>query len=185
MARRSRGIAFLQKPIRNGNQVVLELKTVFEQPGEVLPVAYEMDLSGYELYGVHPFITPVEIRGRVWNEAGVVTLSYTAAFRLRVPCDRCLEPFERDYSYSFEEILVLEESEEHDEYIAAPGARLDLDELCLSDLLLSLPYKQLCDLGEDCKGLCPRCGANLNHVCCECGTSEADPRLAVLQDLLE
>ena len=165
--------------------MILELKTVFEQPGEELPFDYGMDLSGYELYGVYPFVTPVSVKGRAYNAAGVVALAYTASFRLRVPCDRCLEPFERDYSYSFEEILVLEESEEHDEYIAAPGARLDLDELCLSDLLLSLPYKQLCGLGEDCKGLCPRCGANLNHTSCGCGANETDPRLAALGQLLE
>lgn len=160
----------------------LELKQIFDIPGESKEISYDLPMAEYELYGVCPFLTPVSVRGKVSNEAGVVYLRYSVSFTLRLPCDRCLEVFDRDYDYSFEEILVLEESPEHDEYIAAPDAVLDLDELCLSDILLSLPSKQLCR--EDCSGLCPMCGINLNQGNCNCQKREADPRLAVLGELL-
>ncbi len=162
--------------------MILELKQIFDIVGEELPVEYSVDLSEYELYGVRPFVTPVLLKGRVYNEAGIVILSYRVDFTLRLPCDRCLETFDRDYSYAFNEVIVPEESEEHDEYIVAPDARLDLDELCLSDILLNLPSKQLCK--EECKGLCPQCGANLNHESCSCSKKEVDPRLAALGELL-
>lgn len=163
--------------------MVLDLKQIFNIPGEELPIDYSVDLSGYELYGVHPFVSPVSVKGRVFNEAGIVTLSYTATFTLRLPCDRCLDEFDRDYRYSFEEIVVSEESAEHEEYIAAADAQLDLDELCLSDILLQLPSKQLCK--EDCKGLCSICGKNRNEMDCNCRQKEVDPRLAVLSELLD
>lgn len=160
----------------------LELKQVFDIPGEVLEFSYSLPLEDYELYGVRPFHTPISVSGKAVNEAGVVYLRYSVSFTLRLPCDRCLEVFDRGYRYSFEEILVTEESPEHEDYIAAPDAILDMDELCLSDILLSLPSKQLCR--EDCKGLCPMCGMNLNEGNCNCQKREADPRLAVLGELL-
>lgn len=163
--------------------MILELRQAFDIVGEEVPFDYAMDLSDYELYGVRPFVTPVSVRGRVYNEAGMVLVSYETAFTLQMPCDRCLEEFARDYRYAFEEVLVLTESEEHDEYIVAPDARLDMDELALSDILLNLPYKQLCK--DDCKGLCETCGANLNHTCCNCSEREPDPRLAALGELLK
>jgi len=160
-----------RKKRTGAENVILELKQLFDIPGEELPFSYALDLTGYELYGVRPFAQPVSLTGRVRNAAGVVLLCYEASFTLRMPCDRCLEEFSRDYRLSFEEVLVLAESEEHDDYIVAPDARLDMDELALSDILLSLPYKQLCR--EDCKGLCPDCGANLNLTRCACGGNGA------------
>lgn len=167
------------------DKVKLDLRQIFDIVGEEKSFDYEFDLTDYELYGVRPFIKPVSVKGRVYNEAEMVLISYSAAFRLRLPCDRCLDEFERDCRYAFEEVLVLEESEEHEEYVVVPDAKLDMDALCLSDILLNLPYKQLCDLGEDCKGLCPKCGANQNHTGCNCSHKEVDPRLAALGELLK
>lgn len=161
----------------------LDLKQIFDIPGESTEFDYAMPMAEYELYGNRPFITPVLIKGRICNAAGVVNLSYSVDFTLRLPCDRCLDVFDREYHYSFEEILVQEESAEHDEYIVAEGGVLDVDELCMSDILLSLPAKQLCR--EDCKGLCPHCGVNRNHESCACVKSEVDPRLAALGELLQ
>ena len=53
-----------------------------------------------------------------------------------------------------------------DVYIVVEDLRLDLDELMLSDILLSLPSKMLCR--QDCAGLCPHCGKNLNDGSCDC-----------------
>lgn len=163
--------------------MVLDLKQIFDLPGEELAFDCELDLADYELFGVRPFVTPVSIKGKVSNESGIVTLRYTAGFSMRIPCDRCLEDFDRDELFSFEEILVTEESPSHDEYIAVEDMRLDIGELCIADILLSLPTKQLCR--EDCAGLCPVCGGNRNFVNCNCQQKEADPRLAALGKLLD
>ena len=77
----------------------------------------------------------------------------------------------------------MELSEESgDDYIEAPDYKLDTDALLRDDILLELPSKFLCK--ESCKGLCPKCGKNLNEGPCNCNTNETDPRLAVLKQLL-
>ena len=63
-----------------------------------------------------------------------------------------------------------------------PDGKLDLSQLALEDVFLSLPSKLLCK--EDCKGICPQCGKNLNEGPCGC-KKEVDPRLAALLDFLD
>jgi uncharacterized protein len=58
---------------------------------------------------------------------------------------------------------------------------LALEDVLREQVLLSLPVRTLCR--EDCKGLCPRCGQNLNSETCTCDTIPVDPRWAVLSDL--
>jgi uncharacterized protein len=59
--------------------------------------------------------------------------------------------------------------------------RIDTDQLLRESVLLNLPVQPLCR--EDCRGLCPRCGANLNHEACGCAPPSGDPRLHVLRTL--
>ena len=61
------------------------------------------------------------------------------------------------------------------------GDEIDLSALVASETALALPMKPLCR--EDCRGLCPRCGANRNLAPCRCSERAPDPRLAVLKDL--
>lgn len=163
--------------------MILELKQIFEITGESQKIDYSLDLSDYELFSRYPFITPVVVRGEVSNKAGVVILTYTADFCLELCCDRCLEVFKRDFTIKNEEVLVTELNTDNDEYIVVEDMKLDMDELCISDILLSLPSKIVCN--EDCKGLCPQCGTNLNQNECHCKKQEVDPRLSVLSELLK
>ena len=61
------------------------------------------------------------------------------------------------------------------------GDRIDLDEIVREQILLALPTRQLC--AEDCKGLCPSCGANLNEKACGCEQQQTDPRWSALEAL--
>jgi DUF177 domain-containing protein len=61
------------------------------------------------------------------------------------------------------------------------GEEVDLTPLIREQTLLALPTRPLCR--EDCRGLCPRCGANLNQGDCGCPTEAGDPRLSVLRSL--
>ena len=163
--------------------MVLDLKQIFDITGEKQSFDYSLDLSDYPFYGAKPFVTPVHIVGEVQNRAGVVYVSYTAQFTLKLACDRCLCEFFRDYEKSFSEVVVQDENTDHDEYAVAPDSMLDMDALAVSDIVLDLPSKQLCS--EDCKGLCPVCGKDLNHETCQCQQQKIDPRLKVLGDLLK
>ena len=70
-----------------------------------------------------------------------------------------------------------------DEQSYLTGYNLDADRLVCNELSLNLPMKVLCK--EDCKGICNRCGANLNYGTCGCDTRSLDPRMAVIQDIFK
>ena len=164
----------------------LDCKQLFDIPGETVAIDYKLDLSDYELFSSKPFQTPVQVKGMAENRAGIVSLNMNCSFVLSLSCDRCLEEFKKTFSYDFSHILVQElHSDEADEndYIVVEEHKLDLKELALSDILLSLPTKNLCK--EDCKGLCPMCGKNLNTDTCECSQKQVDPRLEKLGELLK
>jgi len=61
------------------------------------------------------------------------------------------------------------------------GNELDLTEIAREQILLNLPEQELCK--EDCRGICPTCGKDLNEGECRCGEDDVDPRWAALKDL--
>ena len=162
----------------------MDLKRVFDIPGESVAFSHELDLRDVEQWGRKPFASPVHVTGVVQNRAGIVEMEYSATFRMVTVCDRCLKEEEKDAQMRFSHILVQQlQEEDNDALIPAEGGMLDLDELVVSDVILELPIKTLCR--EDCKGLCPVCGKNLNEGSCHCQTKTVDPRLVVLQQLLD
>ncbi len=163
--------------------MLVQCRALFVGEVKELPIDTELDFSQVEFQGLHPFQTPVRVTGAVTARAGVVQLSVRAAFEFHGQCDRCLTPFVRAYDLPLEHTLVTTlENEENDDYILLEQEQLDLDALVQADMLLELPYKNLCR--EDCRGLCPMCGKNLNEGLCGCRSQSVDPRLEVLRQLL-
>ena len=163
--------------------MVLELKKIFLNENESLSVQAEPDLSGVTV-GMNTFSGPVKADITVSNHAGMVVYEADVRFRYHYYCDRCFEPFDKDLAYRFTHILVTKLPDEGgDDYIEAPDYMLETDALLRDDILLELPSKFLCK--DSCKGLCPKCGKNLNMGRCGCPEKEPDPRLAALSKLLE
>jgi uncharacterized protein len=110
---------------------------------------------------------------------------------LELPCGRCLEPFTQDVDQSFdlryqphsENTGEGEREIEEDDLTTAfyENDEIDLGHLMQEQFLLALPMKPLC--GENCQGLCPVCGTNLNTGSCSCKREWEDPRLAALRAL--
>ncbi len=149
--------------------MVINLKQLYNIVGEKLELDYSVNEERMKSVKGYDFSAPISVKGTVVNRAGVVLLKYKAKFTLRLCCDRCLDEFERDYSYEFSHILVRSlnsDDDEYGEYVVTEADTLDMDELAVTDCLLELPSKILCK--EDCKGLCPVCGTNLNENQCDC-----------------
>lgn len=164
--------------------MVLDLKDVFLNEGEILPFSCEIDLSSTDINGVYPFVSPVKAEGSVRNQAGAALLEARVSFDFCIPCDRCTEEIKKRYEYSFRHLLTPKlNDEDNDSYLEIEGYRLDVDELLRSDILLELPTKYLCK--ADCRGLCPKCGKNLNSGSCDCNLHQIDPRLEVLKQLID
>ena len=100
-------------------------------------------------------------------------------------CDRCAATFDRDINFPIDVVLVTElaDEENEDEWVfPLEGDSANLDDIVRTVFVLNLDSKLLCK--EDCKGLCCRCGKNLNDGACNC-QKELDPRFAALKQLLE
>ena len=112
---------------------------------------------------------------------------------IQIECGRCLtevtQPLEFPFSEEYYQTVVvntgaaLPKPEEPDVFLIDETHKLDLGEAMREYALLSVPMLPLCR--EDCKGLCPECGANLNDEECGCDTEQSDERLAVLKQLLD
>lgn len=162
--------------------MLLELKKVFLTEGESLETSFEFPL-GEELQA-RRFEKPVKAAVLVRNRAGLITLDADIELEVIFDCDRCGKSTTRVLNYHFEHILVLSLSNEsNDEYIEVPDYNLEVESLLRDDIFLEFPAKLLCK--QDCKGLCQRCGKNLNDGECSCDKGELDPRLAVLKALLQ
>jgi uncharacterized protein len=148
-------------------------------------IDYLLDLSGMEAYGGHPFFSPVHITGELINRAGITTLHIDAAFSLHLACDRCADEFDREFIIPIDYVLVqtLANGEDEDGYLLVDGDEIDLDELCTTEILLALPTKLLCK--EDCAGICPDCGKNLNREACTCDKRYENPQFEALKKLIE
>lgn len=111
---------------------------------------------------------------------------------LELVCDRCLEKFEYSIKEDFKVLLLpkatlnLQEekelSSEELEVSFYENSFISYYEIIKEEIYLSLPYRILCK--EECKGLCPVCGANLNKETCECSKIKKGSPFAILRDLL-
>lgn len=164
--------------------MILNLKKLFSDEQETLLFAYGLDLSSADINGFMPFVSPVSVRGVCKKHDGFITLEAKASFDFSIPCDRCTAQLNRHFDYDFSHFVVrFLERNDDEEYVEVRDDKLDLDELIRADILLELPSKYLCS--DNCKGLCPMCGKNLNEGSCGCDTHQPDPRLEILKKLID
>ena len=145
------------------------------------------DTSSF-LYGVS-FPSPMKVVGDITNTAGYMRMALKMSVDYSAVCARCLSPVSGKFSLDLEKTvapknLLGDISEDRlDDYAIIEDGFLDMDEQLIAQLEMEFPARFLCR--EDCKGLCQRCGKNLNDGECGCTDDEIDPRLAPLKKLLE
>ena len=133
------------------------------------------------------------------DRQGHLVIEGHSSVKVEIPCDRCLEsvtvPLELDFRETVPAGAVAgpervqtepADEDEDDESAFDPdyileGYHLDVDKLLFGEALLNWPSRVLCK--EDCKGLCPVCGQNLNHGDCGCERKALDPRMAKVLDI--
>ena len=137
-------------------------------------------------------VADAAVRGGATRKGEQVRLRGEIKTEVELLCDRCAAPERAPLAVEFDTSFVPQEVEavkaENVELQAEDlllssyeGDAVDLDELVREQILLALPSRYLCR--EDCKGLCQKCGANLNDGHCSCEQGEVDPRWAALADL--
>lgn len=165
----------------DGNQVnILEIAGV--QSGEIRSLPFQRTFAGeWEENGLS--FHEIHFSGSVVNTAGLLRLCGTVQCELTSPCARCLAPVREDFSAEVDQAVVTESGETEEEAILSVGGTIDLLETAENALLPDLPLRLLCK--EDCRGLCPVCGKDLNEGECGCEKKAVDPRLAGLADFFK
>lgn len=160
----------------------LDLRDIIYIPGASVGFDYEPDLSDAAGGAVRDIIKPARAKGSIRNSAGVLLFEADVQARLLCACARCLKDLEVPVNLHITSTLTEgeQESDDPDVYLLE-GDFADVDDIILSNFILSLDQRFLCS--EDCKGLCQRCGADLNEGPCSC-KAPIDPRLAALGQLL-
>ena len=160
----------------------LDLRELIVNPDRHLPFHLELETDNLDFPSVQKYLNPPVADGVVYNEAGILHMRGTITADMLCICDRCGQQFESVKETAVDAVLVEEESEDNPELFVLEGTEIDAQEVLSTCFILDMETKFLCR--EDCKGLCARCGKNLNLGPCRCG-KEIDPRFAVLEQLLD
>ena len=161
----------------------LDLRELINIPGKSISFSYDLDLGNMAFPSVKEIKRPLAVEGTVYNEAGVVRLKAEVSCDLICICDRCASEFCKTKQLDVEAVFADEiVNEDNVDIFLLDGNFADIDEVIINAFVLSMESKFLCR--DDCKGLCPQCGKNLNEGPCSC-KSDVDPRLAVLEQLLD
>ncbi len=139
------------------------------------------------------FASPVRVNGTLTVSENSLVLQADISVVMTFPCGRCLEDVEEHiggeiatyYEKTGRVIPEGEELTESDdvEILDYSAKTIDLSRRIAELVNLNMPMKTLCS--EDCRGLCPACGSNLNEHTCGCSTRQADPRWNTLKSLLK
>ena len=165
--------------------MLLGLSKIIDNPGASVPFSTRVDLSDLRYGQCYPVSEPVLASGTVRNTAGVLVMTGSIHTTIHGVCDRCASEFDEYVEFPLNVVLVTElASEENEDEWVFPleGDSADLEDIVRTVFVLNLDPKLLCK--PDCKGLCCKCGADLNRGPCNC-RKELDPRFAALEQLLE
>jgi len=146
---------------------------------------YTIDLSKEEVNFEYPFKKPVELSGRISDMAGVLSLTATIEAEVTSACARCSKPVTYQKEVFCDFVLMQEDDGTADEGdgVFVTGDEVDLDEILIPELILDMELVVLCK--EDCRGLCPKCGQDLNAGECSCDKSTGNKPFADLAKLLQ
>ena len=165
--------------------MIIDLSPILR--GEVSTVKIEYEMSETPDVPDVTFTEGCRVSGKVDNRAGYMTLSLHASLPYVSSCARCLEDIFGTFTLTFNRTVAASgtlQNEANDDYVIVKNGKLDIDRELVEDLMLEFPAKLLCK--EECAGICPKCGKSLNFGECGCPKKkEIDPRLAILQKLLE
>lgn len=159
--------------IKISNLVIGEHSFVFEDKVSVL----DLELPFYGKYKSAVLINKL-------HDQLIITAS--TDFKVKYECDRCGCEYRSNLKSDYRMVYLMNEVPEETDsinvsYLGKETDKIDLKNDVREFAFLSVPMKRLCK--EDCKGLCPKCGTDLNKNQCKCIVDEVDPRWRPLMEL--
>lgn len=170
--------------------MLIDLSRVLTHEGKKLNMTIEPSGDSYVCeMGSFPYVGKSSVSLTIMHtENQVIRLEGKGTITVLIPCSRCLENVEVPISIEISEEIDMkltdqERIESLDESSYIQDKQLDTEKLLHNEILIRWPMRVLCK--ENCKGICSRCGANLNQGSCDCDTADLDPRMAVITDIFK
>ena len=162
--------------------MLLDLRELIVNPAARLPFRLELEEDRLDFPAVKEYLNPPLAEGVITNEADILHMRGTVTAEMLCVCDRCGQEYERTKETAVDVVLVQGKDVDNPGVFPFQGTEVDAQDVLATCFILDMETRFLCR--EDCKGLCARCGRNLNLGPCSCG-KEIDPRFAVLEQLLD
>lgn len=166
--------------------MLINLSDVLTSEGMQISRELPLQMTCFESrMGSFPITAAAPVHLRIRNTGhGKAKLEGGVKLTFQAGCDRCLTEVPVELDLQFDRTVVLgAEDEDADELGLTENRQLDVETFVHNEILVNWPAKILCR--EDCKGICPVCGQNLNERECGCDTFVPDPRMAVIQDIFK
>ena len=162
----------------------------FEKSVKTFPVLAEMVANGE-----CEFAAPIGTIVRVLRINDMVEIEGDIETSVRLPCSRCLQPFETllkshfAFTYMHRATDVIEDSEPQEIELSSENMgivyyqseKINLKDTIQEQVVMEFPLRALCK--HDCKGLCPKCGVDLNANLCDCDRKSSPGKFDVLKNL--
>lgn len=165
---------------------ILEVGKLKKSRGKRIDIQGHEMLSKLEGEDIKP-AREVEYQLSLANADGAIVVDGMIEAELNALCNRCLGSMEYHMEARFQETYydnaIPQPEGLQPDWVPFSGDQIDITPEVIQTILVNLPMRFLCR--DDCRGLCPVCGADLNKQRCRCTHDDTDPRLAKLKDLLK
>ncbi|EFI42605.1 DUF177 domain-containing protein [Peptoniphilus sp. oral taxon 386] len=166
----------------------LNIKDFLQSPDKKMEFSGKLEhqQSDYDISNLN-LIFPIEYSGTIFDLESELLLDLSINYKYNTHCDRCLKPLVKEQVSNLKGYFVKNSDMEYEDgadiqYFELCDGEIFLDDIIISQVITSMPFKNLCD--EFCKGLCPKCGKDLNEGLCGCEkTKDVDLRFEKLMNL--
>lgn len=167
--------------------MIIDVSSILKVLGGKISIDCELSLSETEfLGGSYEFTEPVKVVGSISNNGKSLILRADCSGIMRTQCARCVQDIDVEFDFSIDEQLLQNDGGDvgsDEDVILFDGYTFELDEIVSDNFLMNINGSYLCS--DDCKGLCPTCGKNLNEGNCGCENTDIDPRWAALLEIMK
>ena len=172
--------------------MIIDVSSILKEFGGKISFDDKVEISDLNFGGGnYRFSEPLSVKGGVSNTGGALSLKADVSGVMTTQCARCMKDIDISVEFTISETLMKSDDgdgrngtvPEDEDVIVFEGNTISLDEIIENNFITNLSPRYLCR--EDCKGLCPKCGADLNEGDCGCEDVEIDPRWAALADMIK
>lgn len=163
----------------------VDLSNIIKVSGARIELDGDIELKDTEFMGeTYKFEKPLRIKGEIYNNGQSMTFAADVTGNMITNCARCLSEIKVPVDFNIHELLSRAEdgADKDEDIILFDGYEIEIDDIVTDSFLMNISGRYLCS--EDCKGLCPICGHNLNEGDCGCDHEVIDPRWQALADIL-